>query len=63
MLVLRLVHETRLTDLICADPFTLDRPHATTSVLGVVSCEMTMLDQSTTRVTAEEVDDLKLSMI
>jgi hypothetical protein len=57
---LRLLHQTRLTDLVGADPLSLDGPYTTASVIWVVSSKVTVFDQATPGMVAEEVDDLEL---
>lgn len=51
----------RLADLVGADPLTLDRPGAKALVVGVVASEVAVLDQTSTSVSAMEVDDFELS--
>ena len=57
---LRLLHQTRLTDLVGADPLSFDRPYTTALVVWVVASEVAVLDQATTGMIAEEVNDLEL---
>lgn len=51
-----------LAYLVRADPFPLDRPCAKTLVVRVIPGEVAMLDESPTRVTTLEVDDLELAV-
>lgn len=51
-----------LAYLVRADPFPLDRPCAKTLVVRVIPGEVAMLDESPTRVTTVEVDDLELAV-
>lgn len=57
---LRLLHDTRLTDLVGTDPFAFDRPHAAAPMVWIVSCKVAMFDQATASVIAEEVNDFEL---
>jgi hypothetical protein len=57
---LRLLHQTRLTDLVGADPLSFDGPYTTASMIWVVASKMAVLDQATAGMIAEEVDDLEL---
>ena len=57
---LSLLHEASLTDLIRTDPFPFDRPHAIAPFLRIVSCKMTVFDQTTACMVAKKVDDLEL---
>lgn len=47
-------------DLVGADPFALDRPGAEALVIGIVASKVTVLDESSARVSALEVNDFEL---
>lgn len=53
---------TSLADLIGTDPLPLNRPGAEALVVGVVASKVAVLNQTTTRVPAREVYDLKLAV-
>ena len=52
--------KANVADLICADPFSLDGPRSVAPVIWLVASEMTVLDQATSCMAAEEVDDFVL---
>lgn len=52
-----------LTDLVGADPLSLDLPGAEAGVVGVITSEVAVLDQTTAGVAAVEVDDFELAHV
>lgn len=52
-----------LTRLVRTDPLALYGPGAEALVVGIIACEVTVLDQAPARVAAVKVDDLELGTV
>ena len=57
---LSMLNKTGLTNLVRADPLSLDGPHSATPVVRIISGEVAVFDQTPAGMIAEEVDDFEL---